>query len=71
MPRIRKQAAYLVRRGWSARKVGRYLGFHHTAVTEWVKRAQALGYGAIPTKSSRPTSHPKQLQEEVVSKIVQ
>lgn len=70
MPRIRKEAADLVRRGWSARKVGRRFGFHHTAVMKWVKKAKIIGYGNIPTKSSRPYSHPKQLKEETVSKIV-
>lgn len=29
MPRVRREAVRLVYRGWSARKVGRYLGFHH------------------------------------------
>ena len=71
MPRIRREAARLVYRGWSARKVGRYLGFHHTAVMEWVKKARVLGDHPIPTKSSRPKSHPKQLMEEVINKIVE
>ena len=71
MPRIRRQAVDLVRRGWSARKVGRYIGFHHTAVTEWVRKSKLFGCGSIPTKSSRPHFHPKQLKEEVVNKIVQ
>jgi transposase InsO family protein len=70
MPRIRRQAADLVRRGWSARKVGRYLGFHHTAVSEWVRKAKKVGYVPIQTQSSRPHSHPKQLSDEVVDKIV-
>ena len=60
----------MVRRGWSARKVGRYLGFHHTAIREWVRRAEIIGDHPIPTKSSKPKSHPKQLKEEVVRKIV-
>ncbi|MFA7285785.1 MAG: integrase core domain-containing protein [Candidatus Paceibacterota bacterium] len=70
MPRIRREAADLVRRGWSARKVGRRLGFHHTAIMEWVRKSKIMGYGNIPTKSSRPYSHPKQLKEEVIIKIV-
>ncbi len=70
MPKIRREAARLVYRGWSARKVGRHLGYHHTAVMEWVRKAQVLGDHPIPTKSSRPKSHPKQLQEAVVDKIV-
>jgi transposase InsO family protein len=70
MPKIRREAARLVYRGWSARKVGRYLGFHHTAVMEWVRRARMFGDHPIPTKSSKPKSHPKQLKESVVEKIV-
>lgn len=70
MPKIRREAARLVCRGWSARKVGRYLGFHHTAVMEWVRRSRILGDHPIPTKSSRPRSHPKQLKEEVIEEIV-
>ncbi len=71
MPRIRQQAADLVRRGWSARKVGRYLGFHHTAVSLWVRKAKKLGYHPIPTKSSRPKHHPKELDEKIIKKIVE
>ncbi|MBI2047984.1 MAG: DDE-type integrase/transposase/recombinase [Parcubacteria group bacterium] len=71
MPRIRREAVEFVRRGWSARKVGRYLGFHHTAIIKWVTITKKLGYGLIPTQSSRPHSHPKQLKEEIVRKIVE
>jgi transposase InsO family protein len=70
MPRIRREAARLVHRGWSARKVGRYLGYHHTAVTEWVRKAKVLGDHPIPTKSSRPKTHPKELPEVIVNKII-
>ena len=70
MPRIRREAARLVHRGWSARKVSRYLGFHHTAVRELVRRTEKIGDRPIPTRSSRPKRHPKQLEENVVRKIV-
>ena len=70
MPRIRREAARLVYRGWSARKGGRYLGFHHTAVTAWVRRSKNIGDHPIPTQSSRPKSHPKQLSDEMVRRIV-
>ena len=71
MPRIRREAARLVYRGWSARKVGRYLGYHHTAVMKWVKTAEKIGDMLIPTKSSRPKSHPKQLPDHIVKNIVE
>lgn len=71
LPKIRQQAADLVRRGWSARKVGRYLGFHHTAVMRWVKKAEKFGYHPIMTASSKPKTNPKQLSDEIVWKIFQ
>lgn len=70
LPKIRQEAARLVRSGWSARKVGRYLGFHHTAIMVWVRKAEKLGFHPIPTKSSRPRSHPRQLKEEIVDEII-
>jgi transposase InsO family protein len=71
MPGIRREAARLVYRGWSARKVGRYFGYHHTAVMKWVRTAEKIGDMPIPTKSSRPKSHPKQLPDHIVRKIVE
>ena len=71
MPRIRRNAARLVFKGWSARKVGRYLGYHHTAVMKWVNEAKKVGDVPIFTRSSRPRSHPKELSKEVVQKIVE
>lgn len=70
MPRIRREAAELVRRGWSARKVARYLGYHHTAIMKWVRKAQGIGYHPIPTKSSRPHSHPRRTDERIEQEIV-
>ena len=70
MPRVRGQAVALVQKGWSARKVGRYLGFHHTAVMKWCKKAKVSGYGAIPTQSSKPTTSPRALTRDIVSEII-
>ncbi len=71
MPSVRKRAADLVYRGWSARKVGRYLGYHHTAVMRWVQTAKKIGNVPIPTKSSRPKSHPKTISPEIEKKIIE
>ena len=71
IPSLRREAVQLVRKGWSARKVGRHFGFTHTAVMEWVRRGRILGDHPIPTKSSKPKHHPKQLSEELVQKIIQ
>lgn len=70
MPRIRREAADLFRRGWSARKIGRHLGYHHTAVMKWVRKARKVGYHPIPTRSSRPKTHGRQLSRELVQNIV-
>ena len=70
MPQVRAQAVELVRRGWSARKTGRYLGFHHTAVMKWVRITRKRGYGAIPTQSSMPKTSPNALPRDVVSEII-
>ena len=70
MPKIRREAARLVRSGWSASKVGRYLGYHHTAVLEWVRKSVIIGDHPIPTKSSRPKTHPKELPEIIIQKII-
>jgi len=71
MPRIRKEAAQLlVRKKWSTRKVARHFGFNQSTIVRWFKKSKIYGYHDIPTKSSRPHSHPKQLSEEVVEKII-
>ena len=70
MPRIRREAAQLVYRGWSTRKVARHFGFSQSVIVKWVKKAKVLGYHPIPTESSRPHHHPKQLKEKVVQRIV-
>jgi len=70
MPSLRKNAARLFFKGWSARKVSRHFGFHHTAVMRWVREARKIGDVAIPTRSSRPHSHSKQLTKDIVKRIV-
>ena len=70
MPRIRRDAVELHRRGWSARKVGRYLGYHHTAIMKWVRKTELMGYGLIPTKSSRPKRTPRAIDEKVKREII-
>src|SRR3989338_11463429 len=71
MPVIRREAAQLVYRGWSTRKVARHFGFSQSVIVKWVKKAKTWGYGAIPTLSSKPKHHPKQLSEGLVWKIFQ
>jgi len=71
LPRVRRDAADLVRRGWSTRKVARHFGFSQAAIVLWVKRSKDIGYRPIPTRSSRPKHHPHELSIELVRKIVE
>lgn len=70
MPRLRRDAARLVRAGWSARKVARHLGYHHTAVMKWVRKAKMLGDHPIPTKSSEPYRKWRKTPENIEKRIV-
>jgi transposase InsO family protein len=69
LPRVRRDAADLVRKGWGVRKVARYVGVSPGTISKWVKKAGAIGYHPIPTRSSRPKHHPIQLSEALVRKI--
>ena len=70
MPRIRKEAAQLlVRKKWSTRKVARHFGFNQSTIVRWFKKSIVYGYNPIPTLSSRPKHHPRQLSNELVWKI--
>ena len=69
LPRVRRDAADLVRRGWGVRRVARYVGVSPGTITKWVKKAKRYGYVAIPTLSSRPKHHPKELTKELIWKI--
>ena len=60
----------MIEKGWSARKVGRYLGYHHTAIMRWVQYVEKYGIRPIPTRSSKPKTHPKQLSKDLVRIIV-
>lgn len=68
--RIRRDAARLVFKGWSARKVGRHFGFHHTAVMRWVAEARRVGDVPILTRSSEPKMKPGKIPKELEEKIV-
>jgi transposase InsO family protein len=71
IPRIRREAAQLVKKGWSTRKVARHFGFSQSVIVKWYRKSFRYGYHNIPTKSSRPHSHSRQLKKEVVDRIVE
>ena len=69
LPKVRRDAADLVRRGWGVRQVARYVGVSPGTITKWAKKATKYGYHPIPTLSSRPKHHPRQLSDDLVWKI--
>ena len=70
LPRVRMQAVLLVRKGWKIRKVARHMGFHHTAIMKWLRKAPDDGRRVIATESSRPHSHPRGLSGDLVAAII-
>lgn len=72
MPKVRREAVRLVKlKKWSIRKTARYLGYNPSTVNRWVKKAPDDLRKTIPTKSSRPRTHPKMLSEKTVRKIIE
>ena len=70
MPRLRARAVQMVRSGKSVSEVARYFGYSKGAVSKWCSKTPWFGAYEIPTKSSRPHHHPKELSEDVVEKII-
>jgi transposase InsO family protein len=71
MPRVRRDAAAMVGRGYSVTQVARRYGVGTSTISKWVKKATIIGHHPIPTRSSRPKSHPKQLSDSLIQTIVQ
>lgn len=70
MPRLRAKTVNMVLSGKSVSSVARYFGYSKSAVSKWVKKSPSGGVHCIPTESSRPHHHPKELSEDVVEKII-
>jgi len=66
-------AVKMVRGGKSIRQVARYYGYQPSTISRWIKKAEPLGHNSlwVPTQSSRPKSHPKQLPRQVVQIIIE
>jgi transposase InsO family protein len=69
MPRLRRDVAYFARRK-GIRLASRHFGIPPGTISKWCQKASIIGYHPIPTKSSRPQSHPKQLPKEIVRMII-
>ncbi len=70
MPKVRRDAAAMVHRGYTPTEVGRRFGVGSSTISKWVKKAQQIGLHPIPTSSSKPKSNPNALSPEVVRQIV-
>lgn len=70
MPKVRRDAAHMVmydRR--SCAEVGRHFGVGSSTISKWVRKARKYGYHPIPTLSSKPKHHPRELSSDLVWKI--
>jgi len=70
MPKLRAKAVLMVRQGKSVTEVARYFGYSKGAVSKWCQKMPIGGAWIIPTKSSRPHHHPRELPEDIVEKII-
>lgn len=70
--KVRIQAIHMLREGESTREVARYLGYAQSTVVKWNKRKEESWHQKqLPTRSSRPKSHPRALSPELVARIIQ
>jgi transposase InsO family protein len=70
VPKVRRDASAMVRKGYSKAEVGRRYGVGSSTVCKWIKKATLYGIHPIPTLSSKPKSHPRQLSDTTVDAIV-
>jgi len=69
IPKVRRDSAQMVHRGYTPTEVGRRFGVGSSTVCKWLKKAKLYGFHPIPTLSSKPKHHPKQLSDDLVWKI--
>jgi transposase-like protein len=69
LQRIRRNVAIFASKN-GIRKASRHYGYSPSAISKWVKILNEFGHHPIPTQSSKPKSHPKQITNNLVSKIV-
>ena len=71
MPKLRAKAVEMVKSGKTVSEVARYFGYHKSAISKRRKKAPTGGAYLIPTLSSRPHHHPKELSIDIVRKIIE
>lgn len=70
LPRLRAQAVNMVRSGKSMSEVARHFGYVKSTISKWCQKMPLGGAYIIPTRSSRPKSHPHSLPAETVQSII-
>jgi len=71
LPKVRMEAVRLVKhKKWSTRKVARYTGYSQSSIVKWCKKDKTGGWREIPTLSSRPKHHPKELNDDIIDEII-
>jgi len=73
LPRLRMEAVRLAQAGRGIREVARHFGYAPGTISKWARKADTLPSNArlIPTRSSRPRHHPKELGEDIVIHILE
>lgn len=71
MPKVRRDAVLMVKKGYNKEEVGRRFGVGSSTICKWIKKAGTYPYHTIPTLSSKPKHHSKQLSDDLVWKIFQ
>lgn len=69
LPKVRRDAVRMLRKGYSTREVARHFGFSQRAVAYWSQKAKHLGDAPIETRSSRPKTQPKRLGNEIRDRV--
>ena len=70
MPKARKKATNLVKKGYSPALVARMYGVHRSTIGRWMKKSTNHNLEHIQTGSSRPHSHPNQLPDKTVQQVI-
>jgi transposase InsO family protein len=70
MAAVRRKAVLMLKAGHSTRQVARHFGYSQSVIVKWAARAPADGRLNIPTRSSRPKSHPRTLDPSIVQAII-
>ena len=71
LPRLRARACQMVKEGKTVTEVAKYFGYSKGTISKWLKKYPEGGAWEIPTKSSKPKSHPKQTETWVVNRIIE